>query len=66
MQGNGGMSLLALKFVVEVILLYTPDPNGSSEPPASEGSCLLHGFAFQVHHCLRGSQFLFIYCFFYF
>ncbi|XP_038881528.1 uncharacterized protein LOC120073030 isoform X2 [Benincasa hispida] len=35
-HGNGGMSLLALKFVVEVILLYTPDPNGSSEPPASE------------------------------
>lgn len=35
-HGNGGMSLLALKFVVEVILLYTPDPNGSSEPPACE------------------------------
>ncbi|XP_022978075.1 symplekin isoform X1 [Cucurbita maxima] len=34
-HGNGGMSLLALKFVVEVILLYTPDPNGSSEPPAT-------------------------------
>ncbi|XP_022151495.1 uncharacterized protein LOC111019424 [Momordica charantia] len=39
-HGNGGMSLLALKFVLEVILLYTPDPNGSSEPPASEENSL--------------------------
>uniref|UniRef100_A0A9I9E091 Symplekin n=1 Tax=Cucumis melo TaxID=3656 RepID=A0A9I9E091_CUCME len=35
-HGNGGMSLLALKFVVEVILLYTPDPSVSTEPPACE------------------------------
>lgn len=39
-HGNGGMSLQALKFVVEVILLYTPDPNGSSEPPTNEESSL--------------------------
>ncbi|XP_024187491.1 uncharacterized protein LOC112192134 [Rosa chinensis] len=35
--GSGGVRLLALKFVQEVILLYTPDPNGSQEPPAHEG-----------------------------
>ncbi|XP_038693339.1 symplekin isoform X2 [Tripterygium wilfordii] len=32
-SGSGGVRLLALKFVEAVILLYTPDPNGSSEPP---------------------------------
>lgn len=42
------MSLLALKFVVEVILLYTPDPNGSSEPPACEGSCHVLGFVWFI------------------
>ncbi|GAV75491.1 DUF3453 domain-containing protein/Symplekin_C domain-containing protein [Cephalotus follicularis] len=31
--GSGGVRLLALKFVEAVILLYTPDPIGSSEPP---------------------------------
>ncbi|KAI7997805.1 Symplekin [Camellia lanceoleosa] len=31
--GSDGTRLLALKFVEVVILLYTPDPNGSSEPP---------------------------------
>lgn len=36
--GGGGTRLLALKFVEAVILLYTPDPNGSSEPPAEEGN----------------------------
>jgi len=30
--------LLALKFVEEVILLYTPDPYGTSEPPSHEGN----------------------------
>uniref|UniRef100_A0A6N2K7K1 Symplekin C-terminal domain-containing protein n=1 Tax=Salix viminalis TaxID=40686 RepID=A0A6N2K7K1_SALVM len=33
-----GVRLLALKFVEEVILLYTPDPNGTLEPPSHEGS----------------------------
>lgn len=36
--GSGGVRLLALKFVEEVILLYTPDPYGTSEPPSHEGS----------------------------
>ncbi|KAJ6425283.1 hypothetical protein OIU84_025953, partial [Salix udensis] len=36
--GSGGVRLLALKFVEEVILLYTPDPNGTLEPPSLEGS----------------------------
>ncbi|GLT37611.1 hypothetical protein SLA2020_119170 [Shorea laevis] len=31
--GSGGIRLLALKFVEAVIILYTPDPNGSLEPP---------------------------------
>ncbi|KAJ9185363.1 hypothetical protein P3X46_005005 [Hevea brasiliensis] len=35
--GSGGVRLLALKFVEAVILLYTPDPNGSPEPPRHEG-----------------------------
>ncbi|KAL4606232.1 hypothetical protein ACB092_09G086800 [Castanea dentata] len=35
--GSGGTRLLALKFVEAVILLYTPDPNGSSEPPPHDG-----------------------------
>ncbi|KAJ4850033.1 hypothetical protein Tsubulata_040849 [Turnera subulata] len=35
--GSGGVRLLALKFVEAVILLYTPDPNGSPEPPPLEG-----------------------------
>ncbi|XP_057983982.1 uncharacterized protein LOC131168510 isoform X2 [Malania oleifera] len=36
---SDGIRLLALKFVEAIILLYTPDPNGTSEPPhqASEG-----------------------------
>lgn len=42
------MSLLALKFVVEVILLYTPDPSVSTEPPACEGSCCVLGFAWSI------------------
>ncbi|WCJ28032.1 HEAT repeat-containing protein [Euphorbia peplus] len=35
--GSGGVRLLALKFVEAVILLYTPDSNGSPEPPTHEG-----------------------------
>lgn len=31
--GRDGIKLLALKFVEAIILLFTPDPNGSSEPP---------------------------------
>ncbi|XP_050236923.1 uncharacterized protein LOC126686734 isoform X2 [Mercurialis annua] len=38
--GSGGVRLLALKFVEAVILLYTPDPNGPSEPPSHEGETL--------------------------
>lgn len=36
--GGGGVRLLALKFVEAVILLYTPDPNGSLKPPRDEES----------------------------
>ncbi|OMO85062.1 hypothetical protein CCACVL1_10448 [Corchorus capsularis] len=36
--GSGGTRLVALKFVQAVILLYTPDPNGSPEPPPEEGT----------------------------
>ncbi|KAJ7961230.1 symplekin [Quillaja saponaria] len=35
--GSGGTRLLAIKFVEAVIRHYTPDPNGSSEPPPHEG-----------------------------
>ncbi|XP_068317168.1 uncharacterized protein [Pyrus communis] len=47
--GSGGVRLRALKFVESVILLYTPDPNGSPAPPAHEGDLVdfnvswLHG-----------------------
>ncbi|KAB2621940.1 symplekin [Pyrus ussuriensis x Pyrus communis] len=47
--GSGGVRLRALKFVESVILLYTPDPNGSPVPPAHEGDLVdfnvswLHG-----------------------
>ncbi|KAM7467970.1 hypothetical protein LguiB_015532 [Lonicera macranthoides] len=34
--GSDGRKLLALKFIEAVILLYTPDPSGSSEPPANQ------------------------------
>ncbi|KAJ0028055.1 hypothetical protein Pint_34851 [Pistacia integerrima] len=37
-QGSGGVRLLALKFVEAVILLYTPDPNGSLKPSPDEGN----------------------------
>lgn len=33
--------MLALKFVEAVILLYTPDPNGLSEPPPEGNKILL-------------------------
>ncbi|TKY63502.1 Symplekin protein [Spatholobus suberectus] len=36
-HGSGGTKLLALKFVEAVIRLYTPDPNGSSEPTSHQG-----------------------------
>ncbi|KAE9600841.1 hypothetical protein Lal_00011244 [Lupinus albus] len=36
-HGSGGAKLLALKFVEAVIHLYTPDPNGSSEPMSHQG-----------------------------
>ncbi|KAJ0979353.1 hypothetical protein J5N97_014827 [Dioscorea zingiberensis] len=31
--GSDGIKLLAIKFVEAMILLYTPDPNGSVDPP---------------------------------
>ncbi|XP_077217666.1 HEAT repeat-containing protein isoform X2 [Tasmannia lanceolata] len=31
--GSDGVRLLAVKFVEAIVLLYTPDPNGSSQPP---------------------------------
>ncbi|KAK3019013.1 hypothetical protein RJ639_003621 [Escallonia herrerae] len=34
--GSDGRRLLALKFVETIILLCTPDPGGSSEPPADQ------------------------------
>uniref|UniRef100_A0A7N0VDI7 Symplekin n=1 Tax=Kalanchoe fedtschenkoi TaxID=63787 RepID=A0A7N0VDI7_KALFE len=34
--GSDSTRLLALKFVEVIILLYTPDPNGSSEPPPDQ------------------------------
>ncbi|XP_057458504.1 uncharacterized protein LOC130749200 isoform X2 [Lotus japonicus] len=36
-HGSSGAKLLALKFVEAVIHLYTPDPNGSSEPTPHQG-----------------------------
>lgn len=35
-QGTDGRSLLALKFMEIVVLLYTPDPHGPSEPPPDQ------------------------------
>ncbi|XP_050380986.1 uncharacterized protein LOC126798167 [Argentina anserina] len=49
--GSGGVRLLALKFVQAVVLLYTPDPNGSQEPPAHEG----HSVEFNISW-LRGGH----------
>ncbi|XP_056172309.1 uncharacterized protein LOC115672207 isoform X2 [Syzygium oleosum] len=34
--GSDGIKLSALKFVQAIILLYTPDPNGSLEPPSDQ------------------------------
>ncbi|KAK6120262.1 hypothetical protein DH2020_045953 [Rehmannia glutinosa] len=34
--GSDGRRLAALKFVESVVLLYTPDPNGSLEPPSDQ------------------------------
>ncbi|KAL6987815.1 hypothetical protein U1Q18_013560 [Sarracenia purpurea var. burkii] len=36
--GSDGIRLPAVKFVKAVILLYTPDPSGSSEPPLHQTS----------------------------
>lgn len=36
--GSDGRRLLALKFMETVVLLYTPDPNGSSDPPSDQNS----------------------------
>lgn len=36
LQGTDGRSLLALKFMETVVLLYTPDPHGASEPPLDQ------------------------------
>lgn len=35
MPGSDGRRLLALKFVAALILVYTPDPNSSTEPPSN-------------------------------
>lgn len=35
-SGSDGIKLSALKFVQAIILLYTPDPNGSLEPPSDQ------------------------------
>ncbi|KAI3939281.1 hypothetical protein MKW92_051353 [Papaver armeniacum] len=37
-HGTDGIRLLAIKFVEAIVLLYTPDPNGSSEPPPCQSS----------------------------
>ncbi|KAM7271711.1 hypothetical protein ACFE04_030925 [Oxalis oulophora] len=50
--GSGGVRLLSLKFVEAVILLYTPDPKGSLEPPnPHEGNSV----EFNVS-CIRGGH----------
>ncbi|CAA7398192.1 unnamed protein product [Spirodela intermedia] len=36
--GNDGVRLLAIKFIEKMILLYTPDPSVSSEPPGEVGN----------------------------
>lgn len=56
--------MLALKFVEAVILLYTPDPNGLSEPPPEGNKILLRilgsvGFFFfyaKIKFCLFERQ----------
>ncbi|CAK9236326.1 unnamed protein product [Sphagnum troendelagicum] len=35
-HGNDGVRLLAVKFVETTILLFTPDPSGSSQPPPNQ------------------------------
>uniref|UniRef100_A0A1D1XLC0 Symplekin n=1 Tax=Anthurium amnicola TaxID=1678845 RepID=A0A1D1XLC0_9ARAE len=39
-HGSDGVRLLAIKFIEAMILLYTPDPNISSEPPSQIGDGL--------------------------
>ncbi|MCO5605257.1 hypothetical protein L7F22_059437 [Adiantum nelumboides] len=36
---NDGVRLLAIKFIEMVILLYTPEPNGSTQPPPLSQKC---------------------------
>jgi symplekin len=35
-HGNDGVRLLAVKFVETTVLLFTPDPSGSSQPPLNQ------------------------------
>ncbi|KAH9555778.1 hypothetical protein CY35_08G133900 [Sphagnum magellanicum] len=35
-HGNDGVRLLAVKFVETTVLLFTPDPSGSSQPPPNQ------------------------------
>ncbi|OVA02697.1 Protein of unknown function DUF3453 [Macleaya cordata] len=37
-RGRDGIRLLAVKFVEAIVLLYTPDPNGSTETPPDQSS----------------------------
>lgn len=43
--GSEGRRLPALKFVESVVLLYTPDPDGSLEPPSDKIS---DGISFSI------------------
>ncbi|KMZ75469.1 putative Symplekin [Zostera marina] len=49
--GSDGIRLLAIKFLEEMILLYTPDPSGSSNPPQVAGD----GIGFNISW-LRGGH----------
>ncbi|XP_061369219.1 uncharacterized protein LOC133312088 isoform X2 [Gastrolobium bilobum] len=55
-HGSGGAKLLALKFVETVIHLYTPDPNGSSEPNSHQASYFFIGrpMEFNISWLRRG------------
>ncbi|KAF3331748.1 symplekin isoform X1 [Carex littledalei] len=52
--GNEGVRLLAVKFVEAIILLYTPDPNISSDPPTE----LSNDLRFNVSWLRGGHPFL--------
>lgn len=60
-MGSEGRRLPALKFVESVVLLYTPDPNGTLEPPSdqiSEGTsgCIdadcIHKHTHMIYLCI--------------